>query len=237
MDEPEEQEATRGPRGSSAAMTYEALRRDILTMVLRPGEVLDEVGLARRFGMSRSPIREAIVRLSGEGLVTVLPNRSTIVSTLDLATLPAFLDALELIQRAVTRLAALHRTEADLKAIKHFEAVFAKHFGDGNLTEMLAANYEYHMAIADSAMNKYFKSLYGRLLDEGKRLMLMNYSVEAPTADTGRGSMVEEHAEITAAIVAQDAPRAEDLGRKHAVEFRRRILKQMLESQVGTMTL
>jgi DNA-binding GntR family transcriptional regulator len=237
MDDAEETEIVRAPRGSSAAATYETLRHEILTMVLRPGEVLDEVSLSKRFGMSRSPIREAIVRLSGEGLVTVLPNRSTIVSNLDIAMLPAFLDALELTQRAVTRLAAIHRTAADLSKIQHFQAEFARYQAASDLAEMLAANYEYHMAIAEAGRNKYFAMLYGRLLDEGKRLMHMNYSFEVMPGGEDRPSLADEHAEITAAIQARDADRAERLGYEHAVLFRKRILRQAMSSELAAVAV
>ncbi|MBL4929431.1 GntR family transcriptional regulator [Fuscibacter oryzae] len=237
MDEAEETEIVRGPRGSSASTTYETLRHEILTMVLRPGEVLDEVSLSKRFGMSRSPIREAIVRLSGEGLVTVLPNRSTIVSNLDIGMLPAFLDALELTQRAVTRLAATHRTATDLEKIRTYQGKFAEYQAASNLSEMLAANYEYHMAIAEAGRNKYFAMLYGRLLDEGKRLMHMNYSFEIMPQGDGRASLADEHAEITAAIEARDADRAERLGYEHAVLFRKRVLRHVMSSELADVTV
>lgn len=62
-------------------------------MRLPPGSPVDEVHLAERFGMSRTPIREALVRLAGEGLVTTLPNRSTMVSNIDVLNLNTFFDA------------------------------------------------------------------------------------------------------------------------------------------------
>ena len=64
-------------------MVYDLLRDEILGLHLPPGSPIDEARLAERFGMSRTPIREALVRLAGEGLIETLPNRSTIVSPLD----------------------------------------------------------------------------------------------------------------------------------------------------------
>ncbi|MFN4172160.1 MAG: GntR family transcriptional regulator, partial [Pseudorhodobacter sp.] len=63
-------------RGSGVKVVYEMLRDEILDLKLPPGSPIDEVQLAERFGMSRTPIREALVRLAGEGLVETLPNRS-----------------------------------------------------------------------------------------------------------------------------------------------------------------
>ncbi len=75
------------------------------------------MSLSERFGLSRSPIREALARLSSEGLVVILPSRSTIVTPIDFEGMPHFLDALDLLQRAVTRLAAVRRSETDLAKI------------------------------------------------------------------------------------------------------------------------
>ncbi len=86
-------------RGSGTQSVYAALRREILSMALEPGSLLDEVRLSERFKMSRTPIREALLRLAGEGLVTTLPNRNTIVATIDFASLPTYFEALTLMYR------------------------------------------------------------------------------------------------------------------------------------------
>ena len=105
-------------RGEGVKFVYEILRDDILNLVLPPGSPIDEIQLSERLSMSRTPIREALVRLAGEGLVTTLPNRSTVVSNIDFLNLHTFFDALTLMYRVTTRLAAEYRTEADLAQIR-----------------------------------------------------------------------------------------------------------------------
>ena len=85
-----------GPRarGSGTESVYKALRHEILTMERPPGSPLDETRLSEHFGMSRTPIREALLRLTSEGLVTSLPNRNTIVATIDFVRLPVYFEAL-----------------------------------------------------------------------------------------------------------------------------------------------
>jgi DNA-binding GntR family transcriptional regulator len=90
-------------RGSSRKNVYETLRNEILTLALPPGQLLDETTLAERFGMSRSPIREALIRLAGDELVVTLPNRSTIVAPIEVATFPKYVEALDIAQRMNTR--------------------------------------------------------------------------------------------------------------------------------------
>jgi DNA-binding GntR family transcriptional regulator len=65
-----------GGRGFGVQTVYDQLRRDIIDLRLAPGEPLDETRLSQRFGMSRTPVREALVRLAADGLVTTVPNRT-----------------------------------------------------------------------------------------------------------------------------------------------------------------
>ena len=69
-----ERDSTDGPgkarsRGKGALRVYDKLREDILRMELSPGELLDEVEIGKQFNLSRSPVREALIRLSAEGLI------------------------------------------------------------------------------------------------------------------------------------------------------------------------
>lgn len=220
----------RKPRGTGAAFVYDRLREEILRLELEPGAPLDEVGLAKRFRLSRSPVREAIIRLASDGLVTMFPNRSSIVAPLDLRLIPSHLDALELMQRLTTRLAARNRTEADLERIEAAAAAFALAVNERRLLEMINANYEYHMAIAEAGANPYFTALYGRLLDEAKRMLHMHFSFAAENRARGLETLLAEHAAITDAIRAGDLDRAEKLAYGHSVEFRRRFASYLEQS-------
>ena len=80
--------AARPIRGSGVQTVYEQLRQSIVSLELPPGSALDEVRLSQQFGLSRTPVREALVRLMGDGLVTLLSNRTTIVAPIDFGKLP-----------------------------------------------------------------------------------------------------------------------------------------------------
>jgi DNA-binding GntR family transcriptional regulator len=144
-----------------------------------PASPLDEVGLGERFGLSRSPVREALVRLSSEGLVVILPNRSTIVAPIDFQGMPHFLDALDLLQRAVTRLAAVRRPDADLAAIiaaeRRFEDKVRASIAGDDLLPLNQADPAFHMALARAGKNARYVSFYRRLLDEGRRMLHMHF--------------------------------------------------------------
>jgi len=214
---------------TGATRVYVTLRNEILTMKLAPGAALDEGGLADRFDMSRSPIREALVRLSAEGLVTTLANRSTMVAPMDFARVPEFLDALDLLQRVTTRLAAQHRTMEDLvrirEAQKAYERGIAASIKSGDSLSMIESNYEFHMAIARTCRNTYFADLYRRLLEEGRRMLHLHFQYKAHDPDISPEAMASDHTEIVRAIELRDPDRAEQFAHQHAVQFKGRFME------------
>ena len=207
-------------RGFGVQLIYDALKRDILEMRLPPGSGLDETRLSERFSMSRTPVREALVRLVAEGLATTLPNRNTIVSSIDFANLPVYFDALTLMYRVTTRLAALKRTEADLERMRTEQAKFAEAVRAADALAMIGTNRDFHVAIAEAGRNRYYTELFTRLLDEGRRILRVYYS---SFDDHLPDPYVAEHDEMIAAIAARDAAAAEEIAGRHA----RQIIAQL----------
>ena len=78
------------PRGSGTQLVYTKLREEILRLVLKPGDHIDEVLLEARFKVSRTPIREALIRLQADGLARFAPNRGHYVSLSPVLILPRF---------------------------------------------------------------------------------------------------------------------------------------------------
>ena len=200
-------------RGSGAKSVYTVLRNEILDLTLEPGRPLDEIHLAERFEMSRTPIREALVRLSGEGLVTTLPNRATVVTAIDFLNLHTFFDAITLMYRVTTRLAAADHRPGDLVLIHARQEEFARAVADQDALAMIATNREFHAAIAAAGRNHYYEALCLRLLDEGRRLLRLYYS---SFDDRLPHEYVVEHEDMIAAIEARDVERADALASAHA---------------------
>jgi DNA-binding GntR family transcriptional regulator len=203
-------------RGSGVKMVYDLLRDEILDLKLAPGSPVDEVQLADRFKMSRTPIREALVRLAGEGLIETLPNRSTMVSNIDFVNLNTFFDALVLMYRVTTRLAALNHRAEDLPIIRGLHEDYAAAVQTRDALTMIATNAAFHAAIAEAGRNPYFSGLFRRLLDEGRRILRLyyqSYDEQFPQR------FVDEHAEIIAAIEARDVETADRLGKAHAEQI------------------
>lgn len=207
-------------RGSGVRLVYESLRDEILDLSLAPGSPIDEVQLAERFSMSRTPIREALVRLAGEGLVETLPNRSTMVSNIDFLNLHTFFDAITLMYRVTTRLAAQNHGPSDLDVIRAHQADFAAAVAAQDALAMIATNRAFHAAIAEAGRNPYYTALFLRLLDEGRRLLRLYYQ---SFQDQLPREFVDEHEAMIAAIADRDLDRSDRLARAHADQIVRQI--------------
>ena len=214
---------------------YDVLRREILSLTLAPGELLDEMSLSRRFGFSRSPIREALIRLAGDGLVVTLPNRTTIVAPVDIVNFPKYVEALDLAQRVNTRLAAEFRTDADLVAITDAQQAFVEAVASGDHLAMSGTNTEFHMAIARAGRNPYLAAMYEKLLDEGRRILHLHFDYIERTRD-GR-LLTDEHVEMIEAIRARDVERADQLAHDHTRQFRDRFLNFLSANNTATMNM
>lgn len=221
-------------RGRGVQTVYDAVKHDILMMTLAPSEPLDETRLSHRFAMSRTPVREALVRLAAEGLVTTLPNRNTIVAPLDFSTLPTYFDALVLMYRVTTRLAARRRRDADLAAIRGLQERFADAVAGADALAMVKVNRDFHLAIAHAGRNRYYAEFFARLLDEGQRLLRLYY---ATFEDHLPQEFVDQHEAIIAAIAARDEAEADRLAGEHAMGVVRQIQEFLASGLARDMVL
>ena len=225
----------RRAKGTGARHAYEALRDEILSMRLTPGQPLDETSLASRFGMSRSPVREALIRLAGEGLVVILPNRSTIVAPLDVMSFPKYVEALDIAQRMNTRLAAELRTEEDLKVIARRQKDFEAAVKSGRHLAMSETNKQFHMAIAAAGRNPYLANFYERLLNQGRRMLHLHFEFLERTHEGYL--LTDEHVDMLEAIRARDVEKADRLAHGHTRQFRDNFIAFLKENYSRDMPL
>ncbi|TWD45955.1 GntR family transcriptional regulator [Agrobacterium vitis] len=215
-------------RGSGVKMVYDILRDEILDLVLSPGSFVDEVQLADRFKMSRTPIREALVRLAGEGLIETLPNRSTMVSNIDFLNMHTYFDALTLMYRVTTKLAAQYHNADDLVRIRNDQAAFTAAVNAQNALSMIATNAAFHLSIAEAGRNPYFTALFKRLLDEGRRILRLYYQ---SYDDRLPQRFVVEHDEMIAAIADRNLDLSERLAREHAEQIVEQVKKMLVRDE------
>ena len=223
------------PKGTGMQRIYAQVREDIIGLRLPPGADLDEASLEQRFGVSRTPVREALIRLASEGLIVLLPNRGARVTHIDISDVPQLFEALELCQRATIRWAAARRTLKDIAELRTANQQFREAARNGNGERMGEINKEFHTIISRSCGNRYFESLYSSLLAASLRLARTAFGY-APQTDTAHQryymEVVRQHEAMIQAIEDKNADEAEELARLHTELFRDRI-NRYLNSNLG----
>tara|TARA_R110002074_G_scaffold354774_4_gene526661 strand:- start:2867 stop:3601 length:735 start_codon:yes stop_codon:yes gene_type:complete len=201
--------------------TAKHLRDAILRLQYRPGTNLDEAELCETLGVSRTPVREAIIQLISDGLV-VRDGRKARVAPLDLNDVPKLYDALLISSRMIQRLAAQNRTVDDLKSIYKCLLRFEKATTDNSGLERSEANLELHFAISRAAGNKYFQAFYDQVLINSIRLARACFSdrpLSSAASDASLSTHLEEtirqHQLIYSAIEGSNADQADDLAVLH----------------------
>ena len=222
-------------RGTGSKSVYETLRNEILSLALPPGQLLEETSLAERFNMSRAPVREALIRLGSDELVVTLANRSTIVAPIEIATVPKYVEALDIAQRMNTRLAAALRSDEDLKLIAKRDKAFASAVKTGNHLAMSEANKEFHMAIAYAGKNQYLASFYERLLSQGQRMLHLHFEYLERTHEGYL--LTDEHHLMLEAIRAKNVDLADELAHAHTRQFQHNFINFMRENYTTDVSL
>ena len=188
----------------------ERLREQIFSHELAPGSWLDEQSLALAFGISRTPMREAIKVLASEGLVTTKMNKGAYVTEVDRRDLEQIFTVLSLLEGQAAKETALKATEAQLTQLDDLHHRLEKAAADRDLEQFFEINVKFHDVIGEIAGNKWMN---GVIADLRKVLKLQRRD------SLGRGgrllSSLIEHREILQAILKRDSLAAEAAMRKH----------------------
>lgn len=197
------------PSHSVADLAYERIRSLVLGGELAPGTRLGQVELAERLGISRTPVREALRRLGGEGLVEGYSNRGFRVTDLGLDAVLRRLEVRAILEPGIAALAAGRRTERDLEAMQG--AIDAEIQARDGL-EAHDASRRFHVALARASGNDEFvrviESLW--LVEVGRRLLFRR-----STEPDWQREDVSEHREVLAAVSEGHAAEAERLMAGH----------------------
>ena len=189
---------------------YEHLREAILADHLLPGTELSEVALSKELAISRGPIREAMGRLSAEGLITMRPRRRAEVRSLTPQELIDAYQVREALEVMAVRLLIPRVTEADLARLEELIDRMAGHVSDGAVREFFAANVSFHELLCELSGNPKLQEVHHRLEGEIGRFQNRTLALRGSMDDS-----LTEHRAILAAIRLRDADRAAALTAEH----------------------
>ncbi len=191
-------------RGATVSVTiYRELRDDILTLRRKPGEPIAEKQIAETYGVSRTPVREAVLKLADEGLIEIFPQSGTFVSRIPLDALPEAITIRRVLEEATVRYAAERATRSQIARLRACLEVQREREAAGDQDGFHQADEEFHALLAETAGYPGFWTLIQQVKVQVDRFRRLTLPVR------GRmGMVVKEHEAIADAVAEHDADRA-----------------------------
>ena len=194
---------------------YDDLKKQILTLALEPGTALDEASLSERYAISRTPLREILRALAGEGCVEIINNRGAYVSSMNHKVLRDFFVTAPMIYSAIGRLAAQNATAVQIDRIREIQQEFRAAIDAGVSADMVYWNQCFHALMGEMADNPYLRPSYERLLIDHARISQTFYRPRDAEMETRMYRAVEHHDQMIAAIEDGDSQQVVDLIIEH----------------------
>ncbi len=229
--------SAKGPRPTGAQRVYAALRHAIIVLDINPGTPLEEERLCAQYKVSRTPLREALIRLASEGLVELEPNRGAKVAALEFIDVVDHYEAMDVLQPVIWHFAAVRRTEDDLDAIRTCLAAFREAVAREDAQAIIESNYAVHGAIAAACHNRSLAKAYHQMLVD--KLRVAQHAARGLSRDRGHilalrfAGAFRVLEQVAAAIAAGAGAQAEELARAYNAHVRQQIIEILSTSLAG----
>ena len=205
----------------------ETIREAILRGALKPGEKVAEPELAERFGISRTPIREAFRQLESEGYLTVIPRKGAVVTALSERDVEEFYAIKSILEGYAARMAASNLSVKDIDRLEAINDRLEQLARVGDVKTFFRVHNEFHELFIRAAGNEKLLELIGQLLMKFNRLRMASLSLP------GRMEIsVNEHKKILEAFKSNDGEKANQLVSKTAA-YGGQVLIQSMAQQEG----
>jgi DNA-binding GntR family transcriptional regulator len=183
------------PQRTVTEQVQSRLRDMILSGDLAPGSKIDQNDLARRFGTSVVPIREALARLQSSGLVKIVSHRGVFVEALSVEELIDIYGVRELLEEQAARLAAMQISDADLARLEALEQQLQALAAAGDYVTYLQVNREFHFTIYRAANRRHLLQMIQQLWDQSERYRRLQLHL---IPERARTALFEMHAIVAA---------------------------------------
>ena len=204
------------------------LRNDITLGKLIPGEHITEKSICLRFGVTRTPARDALKQLEKEGLVAIYPNIGARVADFSPKSISDLYDILSFLDGTAARLACSQVNEQEITKLKECQFMIEKAARERNIDLLFVLNKQFHMLIIEFTTNNYLIEVAKNLNALASRLALfVTYIPHFLKA------VVEEHPRIVEAIISKNSGLAEYLAREHMETAKKIAMKNFQNLQKG----
>jgi DNA-binding GntR family transcriptional regulator len=214
---------------TASAAAADLIRQAVIDGRIAPGQRLKEAELAQQLGISRTPIREALLVLQTEGLLEATPNRGATVRAYDAAELEEMYELRAVLEGHAARRAAARVNAAQLDELRASCDRFALLLESDDLTALVAENNLFHDVILDAAGSERLRGMVRQVV--ALALVYRSYVGYSPAQAS---ASLHTHLQLVTALEQGDGERAELVMREHVFEARDVLVRQVhTETQAG----
>lgn len=180
------------------------IRAQIYKHELQPGDAIDEMALCERYGISRTPLREALKVLSSEGLIELIPRKGSFVRSMEIAELNELFPVMAVLEGLCAREAVENCTPDDLKQLEAMHKKLEEYAANGSIDDYYEQNFVFHQAVQDLSGNRTLQRLIGDL----RKILRLARHMQLTIPGRLEAS-IEEHRQILLAFRKHDADLAD----------------------------
>jgi DNA-binding GntR family transcriptional regulator len=205
-------QATRQPKQSATGFVYDYLKECIVSLVAAPGELITEKDVTEILGVSRTPVREAFMRLDGENLMEVIPRRGALVAPITLQHIRELAETRFVLEGHAVRVICQKRLDVEF-GLKRLVTLQSEQYGADkqNVLEMIKTDRAFHTTIVDSLGNSELSKLYRSLGDRQLRSGIALFKVEP----NRKSRAIDFHGQIVRALASQSEAEAISILEQH----------------------
>jgi len=196
---------------------YHLIKQKIITLELPPSEVINEQDLMVDLGLGRTPIREALLQLAKEDLVTVVPRRGMFVADISITDLQKIFEVRIVLEGFCARLAAQRVTQEHLAQMESLLEELEQ-LSNEDVEALMHSDRHFHQLLYQAADNEFLSEALNRLYAPSLRL----WHLALDRLEDVKGT-IELHRDIVEAVKSRDGARAEALIQQHVSEFQHKI--------------
>ncbi len=215
---------------SLAEQAYNVLHREILTCVLAPGQVVSERELARRYELSKTPIREALAQTCYDGLMQRLPGRGYMVAPITIKDIQDLFDLRLILELTAAERAAQNPPPALIAQLKEMSEVSYNLDDPESHILFLKTNRIFHLTLAEAAANRRLVGTLENLLNQMERLFHLGLRLRDSSQE-----MVQEHHAVVEALENGDIEGVREVIERQIITSRDRILEAILQGDIQSV--
>ncbi|WP_246529279.1 GntR family transcriptional regulator [Microvirga zambiensis] len=218
--------SVRGKASSLTEKVYQLLRAQILSGELEPGRELSEAELAEQFGVSKTPVREALATLRSEGFVRTFPRRGYQVVPITFGDVAELFEVRAMLEAGAAELACARITDEELDQLDRLADVAYDRYEQPSLKRFIQANRDFHVAIARASGNERLYQLSVRQIDELERIFYLGARLRDISGETK-----DDHHEIVRVLRSRDPVAARAIMIRHNDMTRQNLFQVLAASR------